>query len=156
MRNSSCQVFRVIVTRLHDYLYLNRYSSDRDSACPTDWCSCSAQVSTILLYLPRTTIEQLLNDSPASLNASHVYVPESSGKISAIFRVYTLPWFVYSKSLLGLISLWLCSHTTSNLLAPILNDRKIITKQWLMRMEHTHDCGDTVPWPGDVFHSNNL
>lgn len=70
-------------------------------------------------HIPKTTRVQLLNDSPASLNASQVYVPESSGKISAIFNLYMLASFVYWKSLLGLISLLLWSHITSNFWAPI-------------------------------------
>uniref|UniRef100_A0A1A9Z1X7 Uncharacterized protein n=1 Tax=Glossina pallidipes TaxID=7398 RepID=A0A1A9Z1X7_GLOPL len=71
-----------------------------------------------------TLMVQVLYDSPASLKASQVYVPESSGKISAICNLYILASFVYWKSLLGLISLLLCSQTTSNCLAPIIRQAK--------------------------------
>ena len=55
--------------------------------------------------------------SPRSLKASQVKVPPSSGKISVMLRLYTLPAVLYSKSLLGLISFSLWSQTTSNLSA---------------------------------------
>lgn len=82
----------------------------------------------LLWHIPKTTRVQLLKDSPASLNASHVYVPESSGKISAIFSLYMLASFVYWKSLLGLISLLLWSQITSNFWAPTKQKNRFVIK----------------------------
>ncbi|GAU87382.1 hypothetical protein RvY_00245, partial [Ramazzottius varieornatus] len=84
---------------------------------PTSFMACGG--------LPSTMTEQLLLASPTALNASQVYVPKSSGKISAICSLKTLPSWTYLKSSPVLISLSLCSQTASTAGSPLISHSNV-------------------------------